>query len=172
MKIMKKLVILALITTLSFGEAVFAKTETDESTNIMTVQSIEWLPQIEEQGENKLLKAKVNFHYEGELIAVGYDFNFETNCYLQKRKRGGFKYLYYEVRDLTNEDLEIEGPHDFSVTFVFTLSPQEFAATKKRPLVCNTGTFDNDGLVKTEFAPGVKAYSQRIKPKGNTWKVL
>ena len=78
----------------------FAKESVEKTTNVMTVKSIQWQPEMESSKENKLAKVKVDFHYEGEPIDIGYgsEYSFNVWCQITKNRRGGTKYLFYEMR--------------------------------------------------------------------------
>lgn len=153
----------------------------DDSAGTMTIKSFNWLPQIFEEGENKLLKAQVDFNYEGDFITLGQDYYFNISCRMNRQKRrGGYKTLYEEERDLSilDEDaLEIEGPKDFSVTFTFTFFPHEFEAAKKRGVLCDispSGSYGKGGYggqTVTKFPEGMKTYGIRVRPKNGAWVV-
>ena len=167
---MKK--ILALVSMLSIlsAQAVVAKSP-EETKNVMTVKSIQWQNEIETSGENKLLKAKVNFHYEGEAIDLGFDYTFNIHCQITRQRRGGTKYLFYEIRELYPDEPEAIGPADFSADFVFTFSPSEFAAGQKRTVSCGYG-YSNGEEVSTVFESDKNSGGKRFRARGNAWKSL
>lgn len=174
---MKKLISVALFTVLLpsavlAGPAPIGWEEDDSSTGTMTLKSLTWLPDIESSGENKLLKAKLDFHYEGGFISMGYDYNLNVNCRVQPQKRrGGSKTLYDETRDLTIlDDMEFEGPKDFSTTLTFTLFPHEYQAAARRGMTCDVWGDGKGSLVSTQYDEGVRTYV-RVKPKNGVWKV-
>lgn len=182
---MKKILLFGLILVLlvpSFVNAMSvppAKEDTPAGT--MTIKSFIWSPEIVSDGENKLLKANVDFHYEGDFITLGQDYYFSITCRMNRQKRrGGYKMLYEESRDLSildEEALETEGPKDFSVPFTFTFYPQEFEAAKKRGVICDvspSGSYGKGGaggLTVTKFPEGTKTYGIRIRPKNGVWVV-
>lgn len=170
---MKKLLALLGIMGLFTANIALAKEPTEKTTNIMTVKSIQWQPEIASRGENKLAKVKVGFHYEGEPIDIGYgsEYSFNVWCQITKIRRGGTKYLFYETRDLEVEDdaSEIEGPTDFSAEFVFTFTPEELKAVQRRNITCGFG-YSNDDFIKTSFSPEVANYNQLFRVRGNAWK--
>lgn len=170
---MKKLLALLGMISLLAANMAFAKEPTEKTTNVMTIKSIQWQPEMENSGENKLAKVKVGFHYEGEAVDIGYgsEYNFNVWCQISKNRRGGTKYLFYETRDLEVEDdaSEIEGPTDLSAQFVFTFTPEELKAAQKRSVNCGFG-YSNDDFIKTTFSPDVANYNQRFKIRGNAWK--
>jgi hypothetical protein len=146
----------------------------------MTAKSFMWLPEVFSEGNNTLLKAKVDFHYEGEFITLMEDYYFSVRCAMKRQKRrGGYKSLYEEERDLSildDDALEIEGPADFSVTFTFTFFPHEFEAAKKRGVICDispSGDYGKggNGFTVTKFPEGMKTYGIRVRPKNDAWVV-
>lgn len=144
--------------------------DTEETKNVMTVKQIQWSDEVVNSGENKLMNVKVDFHYEGDMLDAGYDYNFNVHCQITRNRRGGTKYLFYEIRDLYLDDPEIVGSKDFSYTYTFTFTPQEFGDAKKRAVTCNLG-YSNDENVKTVFAEGAD-YGQKFKVRNNKWKKL
>ncbi|MBI2638470.1 hypothetical protein HYW83_02665 [Candidatus Peregrinibacteria bacterium] len=189
---MKKILTFALILTLlvpTLSTAQYASPtptqaqqfiEENTSPGVMTIKSFKWLPQIFEENGNKLLKADVDFHYEGDFITLGEDYYFNISCRMNRQKRrGGYKTLYEEERDLSildDEDLEIEGPKDFAVTFTFTFFPSEFEAAKKRGVLCDispSGDYGKggNGYTVTKFPEGMKTYGIRVRPKSGSWVV-
>ncbi|GEM_PF-3110647 len=182
---MKKLLVLGLTLVLLVPALVngMSVPPPDEETpaGTMTVKSFSWSPEIVSSGDNKLLKATVDFHYEGDFITLGQDYYFSVTCRMNRQKRrGGYKMLYEESRDLSildDEALEIEGPKDFSVPFTFTFFPHEFEAAKKRGVICDVspsgsyGKGGGGGLTVTKFPEGMKTYGLRIRPKDGVWVV-
>ena len=170
---MKKLLALLGIIGLFVTNMAFAKEPTEKTTNSMTVKSIQWQPEIESRGENKLAKVKIAFHYEGEAIDIGYgsEYSFNVSCQITRIRRGGTKHLFYETRDLEVEDeaSEIEGPMDFSAEFIFTFTPEELKAAQKRNVNCGFG-YSNDDFIKTTFSPDAANFNQRFRVRGNAWK--
>lgn len=154
--------------------------EENTSSGVMTIKSFTWLPEIFSEGANKLLKAKADFHYEGDFITLGEDYSFSVFCRMNRQKRrGGYKTLYEEERDLSilnDEDLEIEGPKDFSVTFTFTFFPHEFEAARKRGVLCDlspAGDYGKggNGYTVTKYPEGMRIYGIRVRPKNGTWVI-
>ncbi|MEK7524024.1 MAG: hypothetical protein AAB588_03245 [Patescibacteria group bacterium] len=155
--------------------------EEPASLGTMTIKSFTWMPEIFTDGENKLLKINVDFHYEGDFITLGQDYAFNIHCRMNRlKRRGGYKYLFEEERDLSildEEAMEIEGPKDFSVPFTFTFYPHEFEAVKKRGVTCDvspSGDYGKGGsgsYIKTKFPEKMKTYGIRVRPKNNVWKV-
>ncbi|MEK7524025.1 MAG: acid shock protein [Patescibacteria group bacterium] len=189
---MKKYIIILGIFAMGTSSLALAADTTETPANTMTIRSVEWSRGATSEGENKLLKAKVNFHYEGDFLEVGLgsEYNFNISCSITRNTRGGTKYLFYEIRDLILEedaplgrsntvasprlgldDNVIEGPKDFSHTFVLTFTPGEFAVASKRTVNCSFG-YSNDDYVTTKFAPETERYRNRFKAQGNTWKKL
>lgn len=176
---MKKLIYFALavllIIPVSASAMEYVEDYVEPESGKMTVKAVTWLPDVETQGENKLLKAKVDFHYEGDLITLSYDYNFDITCRVNpQRRRGGRKVLFEETRDLTIlDDMEIEGPHDFSVELTFTFFPHEFSAAKRRGVICDMGGYGGgkggSGVLYSIFEKGIKTYNIRLKPKGDKW---
>lgn len=142
-----------------------------EAANIMYVEKVTWQPNIELIGESKVLKAIVDFRYVGEEeVSLGYDYRFDVTCQIQKRKRGGMKYMYYETRDLTSvSDDPVVREKTFSVPFTFTFEPHEFAAAKKRGVQCYLPNYREE-IVETKYENESDSYSVRFKPRGDVWK--